>query len=74
MKNWIGRLLGSAEKETIAPAPVSATLTFDDDQAIATEVQATYYRWLTASSRCKASPEQETQILREVRSLATDPV
>ncbi|MBD8626567.1 HDOD domain-containing protein [Oxalobacteraceae sp. CFBP 8753] len=74
MKNWIGRLLGSAEKETIAPAPVSATLTFDDDQAIATEVQATYYRWLTASSRCKASPEQEAQILREVRSLAADPV
>lgn len=42
MKNWIGRLLGGAEKETVAPAAVGAALTGGDSQAMATEVHATY--------------------------------
>ena len=74
MKNWIGRLLGGAEKQTAAEVPGGTALAFEDDQAMAAEVHATYYRWLTASSGCTASPEQEAQILREVNSLAADPV
>ncbi|MEW7851315.1 HDOD domain-containing protein [Massilia aurea] len=74
MKNWIGRLLGGTEKQTAAEAPGGVALAFEDDQAMAAEVHATYYRWLTASSGATASPEQEAQILREVNSLAADPV
>jgi HD-like signal output (HDOD) protein len=74
MKKWIGRLLGGAEKETVDATSISAAPTFEDDQVMAVELHATYYRWLTASSGCTATPEQEAQILLEVRSLAADPV
>lgn len=74
MKKWIGRLLGGADRESsptpgAVPAPMVA-----DERALAAEVHATYYRWLTASSGAVASPEQEARILQEVRSLAADPV
>jgi len=74
MKNWIGRLLGGAEKESVATAGAGVAPAVDDDLALTAEVHASYYRWLTASSGCSASPEQEAQILLEVRSLAADPV
>ncbi|WP_273027628.1 HDOD domain-containing protein [Massilia timonae] len=41
---------------------------------MANDVHATFYRWLTASSGFNARPDQEAQILDEVRSLAADPV
>jgi len=74
MKNWIGRMLGGAGKDAAAAAPAGTALAFGDDQAMAAEVHATYYRWLTASSGGTASSGQEAQILREVNSLAADPV
>lgn len=74
MKNWIGRLLGGEEKAAVAAPGVVTAPSVEDVQAMATEVDAAYYRWLTASSGCTASPEQEAQILAEVRSLAADPV
>jgi len=74
MKNWIGRFLGGSEKETQAAASVGATATIENDEDMATDVHATFYRWLTASSGFNARPDQEAQILDEVRSLAADPV
>lgn len=74
MKNWIGRFLGGSEKETQAAASVGATATIENDDDMANDVDATFYRWLTASSGFNARPDQEAQILDEVRSLAADPV
>lgn len=71
MKNWIGRLFGGSEKETEAAATTQATLA-DDDTTLASELDATYYRWLTAHSGHNAPPAQEAQILAELRSLASD--
>lgn len=74
MKNWIGRLLGGSDKEAEAAASVSAPATAEHDQDLVDQVHATFYRWLTASSGFNARPDQEAQILAEVRSLAADPV
>ena len=74
MKNWIGRFLGGSEKETQAAASAGATATIENDEDMANDVHATFYRWLTASSGFNARPDQEAQILAEVRSLAADPV
>lgn len=74
MKNWIGRLLGGAEKEAQAAPGAGATATLEHDEDLVDQVHATFYRWLTASSGFNAQPEQEAQILAEVRSLAADPV
>ena len=74
MKNWIGRFLGGSEKETQAAASAGATATIENDEDMANDVDATFYRWLTASSGFNARPDQEAQILAEVRSLAADPV
>ncbi|MGF6273123.1 HD-like signal output (HDOD) protein [Massilia sp. UYP11] len=74
MKNWIGRLLGGSEKETPAAPSVGATATIEHDEDMANDVDGTYYRWLSASSGFNARPDQEAQILEEVRLLANDPV
>jgi len=74
MKNWIGRLLGGAEKEAQAAPGAGATATLEHDEDLVDQVHATFYRWLTASNGFNAQPEQEAQILAEVRSLAADPV
>jgi len=74
MKNWIGRFLGGSDKETEAAASVGTTATIEHDEDMANDVDATFYRWLTASSGFNALPGQEAQILAEVRSLAADPV
>jgi len=74
MKNWIGRFLGGSEKETQAAASAGATATIENDEDMANDVDATFYRWLTASSGFNARPDEEVQILDEVRSLAADPV
>ncbi|WP_137173448.1 HDOD domain-containing protein [Massilia sp. HP4] len=74
MKNWIGRLLGGSDKEAEAAASVSTPTAPEHDQDLVDQVHATFYRWLTASSGFNARPEQEAQILAEVRSLAADPV
>lgn len=73
MKNWIGRLLGGSDKVPPAGAGIGATAVAGHDEALATEVHATFYRWLSASNGFNASPEQEQQILAEVRALAADP-
>jgi HD-like signal output (HDOD) protein len=72
VKKWIGRLLGGAEKETdtatgAAPAAVA------NNEDMASDVDAAFYRWLAASSGTNASPEIEQQILDEVRALSDNP-
>jgi len=74
MKNWIGRLWGGSDKEAEAAAGVGAPAASEHDEDMVERVHATFYRWLTASSGFNARPDQEAQILAEVRSLAADPV
>jgi HD-like signal output (HDOD) protein len=73
MKNWINRLRGSADNTPATPAgPQAATA---DEQAadLATEIESSYYRWLTAARGYAAPPEIETRILDEVRILGLQP-
>ncbi|MGI4717498.1 MAG: HDOD domain-containing protein [Janthinobacterium lividum] len=65
-------MLGGTEKEThLAGGPVAAAVV--DVEDMAAEVDAAYYRWLTASSGSNAGGEIEERILAEVRALASDP-
>ena len=70
MKNWISRLRGGADNAQAAPAAAA-----DDEQSggIAAEIDATYYRWLTASAGYAAPATVENAILDEVRALAREP-
>jgi HD-like signal output (HDOD) protein len=72
MKNWINRLRGASDN---APAATTAQAAASDDQAadVAAEIEATYYRWLTAAHGYTAPPELEERILDEVRHLAAQP-
>jgi HD-like signal output (HDOD) protein len=72
MKNWINRLRGGSDN---APAAALAQATAADEGAadVATEIEATYYRWLTAAHGYTAPLETEQRILDEVRHLAAQP-
>ena len=65
-------MLGGAEKET-HPAIGPGAAAVVDVEDMAAEVDAAYYRWLTASSGSNAGDEIEERILAEVRALASDP-
>jgi len=72
MKNWINRMLSSADK---APDSTGGAADgADAAAAYAAEVDAAYYRWLTAANGYEASLEVEEHILDLVRTLAADPV
>jgi HD-like signal output (HDOD) protein len=72
MKNWINRLRGSSDNMPATPAAQTASA---DEQAadVAAEIEATYYRWLTAARGYAAPDEVETRILDEVRILGLQP-
>jgi HD-like signal output (HDOD) protein len=71
MKNWFNRLKGGSDSPDAAAAPDAADETSAQDAAA--EVDATYYRWLTASSGYAAPPDIEGRILDGVRTLARNP-
>jgi HD-like signal output (HDOD) protein len=72
MKNWINRLTSRSDKAPAAGTPPAAA----DEEApdLVAEIEATYYRWLTAAHGYAAPPEVETRILDEVRQLAQQPI
>ncbi|MGJ7917929.1 HDOD domain-containing protein [Massilia sp. LXY-6] len=72
MKNWINRLRGGTDNP---PAAAAAAPDAADEQAadLAADIEATYYRWLTAAHGYAAPAEVETRILDEVRQLAAQP-
>ena len=70
MKNWIKGLIGSAD-DTAAPAAAA-----QDEHAapdLGADIDAAYYRWLTASSGYEAPLDVEARILDLVRRLARQP-
>lgn len=72
MKNWISRLRGGSDNAAAAPtAPVDGA----GEQAadLAAEIDATFYRWLTAARGYAAPGDVETRILDEVRLLTAQP-
>lgn len=74
MKNWINRLRGGADNTTGAkPAAPTPGAEPDEQVGMAAEIEATYYRWLTASAGYAAPAAVENTILDEVRKLARDP-
>jgi HD-like signal output (HDOD) protein len=72
MKNWINRLRGGSDN---APAATAGPAAAGDEGAgdVAAEIEATYYRWLTAAHGYTAAPETEQRILDDVRDLAAQP-
>jgi HD-like signal output (HDOD) protein len=72
MKNWINRLRGGSDNAPVATAGQAAAA--DEGTAdVAAEIEATYYRWLTAAHGYTAPMETEQRILDEVRQLAAQP-
>jgi HD-like signal output (HDOD) protein len=72
MKNWINRLRGGSDNTPAAAVGQSAAA--DEGTAdIAVEIEATYYRWLTAAHGYTAPSDIEERILDEVRVLAAQP-
>lgn len=74
MKNWINRLLGGAsaggsETGTAPGGPADAAAAAETGA----EIDAAYYRWLTASGGYHAPKDIEQRILGEIRALADDP-
>lgn len=72
MKNWIKGLIGGADGNTAqdkaAPAPEAQPAA-----DLGADIEATYYRWLTASGGYDAPAEVENRILDLVRRLARQP-
>jgi HD-like signal output (HDOD) protein len=73
MKNWINRLRGGAD-QSAAAAPARPAAAHEPGKDMGAEIEATYYRWLTASAGYDAPPDAEARILDQVRALAGDPV
>lgn len=75
MKKWISRLIGNAEAGTNEGAGQDADGTAQARQAERTcaEIDAAYYRWLTASAGFNAPAELETSILDQVQGLCDSP-
>jgi HD-like signal output (HDOD) protein len=73
MKNWISRLRGGADNPASAPPVPAAAEDGEQPGGVAAEIEATYYRWLTASAGYDAPADVETAILDQVRALARDP-
>ncbi len=71
MKKWISHLLGG-DKETEVTTGAGAAVAMDEEE-MAGEIDAAYYRFLTASSGSNAGRELEERVLAEVRALAGDP-
>jgi HD-like signal output (HDOD) protein len=73
MKNWISRLRGGSDNTADTKAAPAAAEPDEHPGGIPAEIEATYYRWLTASSGYDASEAVQTAILDQVRALALDP-
>jgi HD-like signal output (HDOD) protein len=73
MKNWISRLIGGQEGATNAPDASVADTGLADQARIGTEIDAAYYRWLTASAGFNAPAGLESTILDQVQALAGRP-
>ena len=70
MKNWINRLTSRSDKDTAPSAPQTAAAGAAE---VAAEIEASYYRWLTAARGYAAPAEVKTRILDDVRQLAQQP-
>lgn len=73
MKNWINRMLSGADKAPDAAAG-AAPQADELGEDFGVQVDAAYYRWLTASGGYQAGAEVEEHILDLVRTLAADPL
>jgi HD-like signal output (HDOD) protein len=70
MKNWFNRRKSGSDSADAA-APDEAPDAVDTDGAA--EIDAAYYRWLTAASGYAAPPDIEARILDAVRTLTQNP-
>ena len=74
MKNWINRLLSSADSQADAPQGAAAAPDAPGDTAAdGAAIDALYYGWLAGPATFDAPPEIERQILDAVRQLAQNP-
>jgi HD-like signal output (HDOD) protein len=78
MKNWINRLTSRSDKDPAAAAPVAPAspgrAAGEEAPDLAAEIEAAYYRWLTAARGYTAPSEVKSRILDEVRQLTQQPL
>ena len=76
MKKWLNRLISTPNAASDDPDAAQAHPDADGDSStgmVADEIDAAWYRWLTAAAAVEASPETEAAILERVERLADDP-
>lgn len=73
MKNWINRLLSGSDGAAAPAATAQAQQASAPAEDPGVEIDATYYRWLTASAGYHAPEDVERRILDELEVLAGDP-
>ena len=74
MKKWLSQLIGSpAAGQPAGAAHPADTAQIDTPDAIGADIDAAYYRWLTASAGFHAAAAVEQDILEQVEALAADP-
>lgn len=75
---WLGKLLGGEQAGKAAPAAGSHLQVDEAGSAAhvahAAEIDAVYYRWLTAALPPYAPPERERRVLDELERLAGAPI
>jgi len=72
MKNWLNRL--KTRPDAAAPAAVAdADVPTPSGDEAGAEIEAAWYRWLTASAATDVPADLEQRILDQVRALARDP-
>jgi HD-like signal output (HDOD) protein len=71
MKNWINRLFNAGDDSTGTDAAKTRSSASAAD--VTAEIDARYYRWLTASAAYSAPPETEEAILGEIRKVSGSP-
>jgi HD-like signal output (HDOD) protein len=77
MKKWLSRLVSGSEADANASDAAAASLEVEEQERklerIGKEIDAAYYRWLTASAGVNAPAELEDRILGQVRDLLARP-
>jgi HD-like signal output (HDOD) protein len=71
MKNWLNRIIGTTD--AAAPEDKTAAQPAAEESGVGTEIDATYYRWLTASAGFDAPDAVQARMLVEMAVVSKDP-
>jgi HD-like signal output (HDOD) protein len=73
MKNWLNRLKTRPDAAAAPAAVADADVPTPSSDEAGAEIEAAWYRWLTASAATEVPADLQQRILDQVRALARDP-